>query len=120
MDRRVFAVLGVLLLVAPSASTLRAGAPTTYQVEDLGKTSDGFVPTVTGINASGQVSGYVSVPGGMRAVRYTNGVGWAYLPGLATVYSVATAINDHGDLTGYYFAPAGLRAFSYVDGIGVT
>ena len=101
MDRRVFAAsLIILLVAAPAVSTLGSGSPS-YQVEDLGTTSDGFVPTVTGMNASGQVSGYVSRPDGLRAVRYTNGTGWAYVPGLR-VPSVATSINASGDLAGYY------------------
>ncbi len=119
MNRRVFAAtLGVLLLTVPTHHSLQASAPG-YTVEDLGTTVDGFVPTVTGMNAAGQVSGYVSRPEGFRAVRFTNGVGWTYVPGLESVYSVATAINASGDLTGYYM-PAGLRAFRYVDGVGIT
>jgi probable HAF family extracellular repeat protein len=119
MNRRVFAAtLAVLLLTFPADHSLRASGPV-YTVEDLGATSDGFVPTVTGMNASGQVSGYVSRPEGLRAVRFTDGLGWTYLPGLQSVYSVATAINATGDLTGYYM-PTGLRAFRYVDGVGVT
>src|SRR5258708_2309934 len=120
MNRRVFAaVLATLLFTVPGGRSLRADAPT-YTVEDLGTTSDGLVPTVTGINAAGQVSGYVSRPDGLRAVRYTNGVGWTYLPGLDSVYSAATAINASGDLTGYYFSADGYRAFRYVDGPGLT
>src|SRR5258708_33564717 len=119
MNRRVFAAtLGVLLLTVPTHHSLQASAPG-YTVEDLGTTVDGFVPTVTGMNAAGQASGYVSRPEGFRAVRFTNGVGWTYVPGLESVYSVATAINASGDLTGYYM-PAGLRAFRYVDGVGIT
>lgn len=120
MSRRVFAAsLAVLLVTAPAGYSLRADAPV-YLVEDLG-TIDGLVPTVTGMNASGQVSGYVShADGGFRAVRFTDGFGWTYLPGLQSVYSVATAINANGDLTGYYFPAAGLRAYRYVDGGGVT
>lgn len=119
MNRRVFAAwLTILLLVVPAGSSLRADA-THYTVEDLG-TIDGLVPTVTGMNASGQVSGYISRPDGLRAVRFTDGIGWTYLPGLQSVYSVATAINASGDLTGYYFEAAGLRAYRYVDGAGVT
>ncbi len=119
MNRRVFAAtLAVLLLTFPAGHSLRASGPV-YTVEDLGTTSDGFVPTVTGMNASGQVSGYVSRPDGLRAVRFTDGLGWTYPPGLQSVYSAATAINASGDLTGYYL-PAGLRAFRYVDGVGVT
>jgi probable HAF family extracellular repeat protein len=121
MDRRVFAAsLIILLVAAPAVSTLGSGSPS-YEVEDLGTTSDGLVPTVTGTNASGQVSGYVSTPVGLRAVRYTNGTGWVYVPGLQGSLSVATSINASGDLAGYYQVPGvGLRAFRYVDGVGVA
>jgi probable HAF family extracellular repeat protein len=124
MNRRVFAAtLSVLLLTVPAAHSLKADAPV-YTVEDLGTTSDGLVPTVTGMNASGQVSGYVVLdpldPSKSRAVRFTNGLGWKYLPGLDSVNSVATAINASGDLTGYYTTADGVRAFRYVDGPGVT
>ena len=120
MNRHICAAFAIFLATTPAVYSSGAGTPSVYQIEDLGKTSDGLVPTVTGINASGQVSGYVNRAGGLRAVRFTNGTGWAYLPGLDSVYSVATAINDHGDLTGYYFAPAGLRAFRYADGTLTT
>jgi hypothetical protein len=119
MDRRVFAALLTFLLVSAPALHSLPGAPLAYQVEDLGTTADGLVPTVTGINASGQVSGFVATPGGLRAVRFTNGTGWAYVPGLQSVFSVATAINASGDLAGYYSTPAGMRAFRYGDSIGL-
>ena len=81
MDRRVFAAsLIILLVAAPAVSTLGSGSPS-YEIEDLGATSDGLVPTVTGINASGQVSGYVNTRG-LRAVRYTNGPGGPTCPAL--------------------------------------
>ena len=121
MNRRMLAALCAILLASAPAVYSSGPAGVVYQIEDLGTTTDGLVPTVTGMNASGQVSGYVSrADGGLRAVRFTNGVGWTYLPGLQSVYSVATAINVNGDLAGYYFAPTGLGAFRYVDGIGVT
>src|SRR5260221_5355549 len=103
MNRRVFAAtLATLLFTVPAAHSLKADAPV-YTVEDLGTTSDGLVPTVTGMNASGQVSGSViGADGTPRAVRYTNGLGWTYLPGLDSVYSVAIAINTGSDLTRYY------------------
>jgi probable HAF family extracellular repeat protein len=120
MDRRVLAALLAFLLVSAPALHSLQGAPLAYQVEDLGTTADGLVPTVTGINASGQVSGSVNTPAGLRAVRFTDGAGWAYIPGLQSVFSVATAINASGDVTGYYSTPAGLRAFRYGDSIGLA
>jgi probable HAF family extracellular repeat protein len=83
-----------------------------YTIEDLG-TIDGFVPTVTGINASGDVSGYVVNSAGPRAVHFVGGA-WAYVPGLESLMSDAQAINAYGDMTGYVVTAAGnLRAYRY-------
>jgi uncharacterized membrane protein len=121
MNRRVFAVvLATVLFAVPAGHSLRADAPV-YSVEDLGTTIDGFVPTVTGVNAAGQVSGYVDRLDGTFAVRYTNGVGWTYLPGLDLAFSVANGINAQGDLTGYHVTAAGTtRAFRYLAATGVV
>lgn len=122
MKRHVFgAAFGALLIVLPIRQALRADAAL-YTVEDLG-TVDGAAPTVTGINASGQVSGYVVGASGMpRAVRYTNGVGWEDVPGVGTFFSAATGINDAGDVVGYEFSltTMGFRAFRYASGAGLA
>src|SRR5688572_1099579 len=99
MKRHIFAAaFGALLVLLPVRDALRADA-TLYTVQDLGATPDGLVPTVTGLNASGQVSGYVTPDTGMPlAVRYTPGDGWEYLPGVSTIFSLATGINDSGDV----------------------
>jgi probable HAF family extracellular repeat protein len=123
MKRHVFAAaFGALLVVLPVRHALRADAAL-YTVEDLGLI-DGAAPTVTGINASGQLSGHV--PGGMfglpQAVRYTNERGWEYIPGVGTFYSLATGINDQGDIVGYAHdgTTRGFRAFRYTPGPGVS
>src|SRR5258706_9123228 len=107
MSRHVTAAfVGAFLLFVSADSLVRAdGAQST--IEDLG-TIDGLVPTITGMNASGQVSGYVSAAAGLRAVRFTDGIGWVYIPGLQSVYSTAMAINATGDVAGYAMAAAGL------------
>jgi probable HAF family extracellular repeat protein len=107
-----------LLLVRPAHIIVGAdSAP--YTIVNLG-TINGAVPVVTGINASGQVSGYATdADGNTRAVRYSATGGWALVPGLESITSTANAINSHGDLTGYALASDGLRAFRYVDGAGV-
>lgn len=102
------------LLVLPWLQAVRADAPL-YTVENLG-TYNGLVPTITGINASGQVVGNVSMSFGSMAVRYSNGEGWKPLSGLDAGYSSATGINSNGDVVGYYFAASGLRAFRYRNG----
>jgi probable HAF family extracellular repeat protein len=117
MRRTILGGLTALLLVAPSVHRLGAEAPL-YSVQDLG-TIDGFAPTATGINAAGEVSGFVSGAAGARAVRYRNG-GWSYVPGLENVMSVANAINDSGDVTGYHFLPTGVRAFRYTEATHVV
>ena len=106
------------ILSAP-AIRLAADAPT-YTVEDLGTTSDGYVPSVTGINADGQVSGTASRADGQRAVRYTNGAGFEYLAGLTGATSVASAIAAHGDVGGYALTSAGQRAFDFSDTTGAV
>lgn len=113
MKRCIFAVIALLLAVMPSVKTQGTPAPH-YTVENLG-TFGGEIPTITGINASGQISGTV---GGNRAVRYTPGVGWEDFPALGG-FSVANGINAAGDLVGYHFGSAGLRAYRYSDGGGV-
>ena len=117
MRRYTFAVAAVLLVLFPWRQETLADAPR-YSIENLG-TLDGLVPTITGVNASGQVSGYVAGPQGFRAVRYANSR-WQTLPGLDTTFSLANGINDKGDLVGYYFTSVGeLRAFRYRDSSGV-
>jgi probable HAF family extracellular repeat protein len=122
MKRCTFLVMAVVLVLVPWRQSVRADAAR-YTVEDLGLVGGTLMPTITGINASGQVSGYVSgpTPGTLRAVRYTDGHGWEYLPGLDnTSFSIAYGINASGDLTGYHFTTAGtFRAFRYRDGSGV-
>ena len=117
MKRHIFAlVVAVLFVVVPTKDIIRAST-TSYTVEDLG-VIDGLVPNVTGMNASGQVSGYVYAASGPRAVRFT-GTQWEYVPG-AAAYSLAMAINDNGDVAGYHFVPEGFRAFRYTRSSNVT
>ena len=76
MRRYATGLAAVLLLAQPVAlAPVGANAPT-YTIEDLG-TVDGLVPTVTGINASGQVSGFVFTSTGSRAVRFVDPGGWS-------------------------------------------
>ena len=60
----------------PVLSRVGATAPQ-YTIEDLG-TIDGLVPSVTGVNAAGQVSGFVFTSTGSRAVRFVDPGGWSY------------------------------------------
>jgi hypothetical protein len=113
MKRCIFAVVAFFLAGVPSLRS-QGTEPPHYTIENLG-TFAGQVPTITGVNASGQVSGVVN---GSRAVRYTPGVGWVDFP-LLGGFSIANGINDAGDLVGYHFAPTGVRAFRYRDGAGV-
>ena len=110
MARHIFAAaFGALLVVLPVRQALTADAPQ-YTIEDLGQ-FDGLAPTVTGMNASGQLSGYVTGASGFpRAVRY-GATGWQYVAGVSSFYSQATGINDSGDLVGTHFDGATFRAF---------
>lgn len=120
MKRHVFAAaVGALLVVLPIRQALRADSAL-YTIEDLGLMG-GFAPTVTGMNASGQVSGFVTGDSGLpRAVVYTNGRGWEDVPGTSSFYSVATGINDNGEVVGYHHNGVEFRAFRYSPGPGLT
>lgn len=116
MRRYTFAVATVLLVLFPWRQETLANAPR-YSIENLGSLG-GLVPTVTGVNASGQVSGYVTGAEGERAVRYANGQGWEYLPGLDMAFSIANGINAAGDVVGYHLNADGMpRAFRYHAGV---
>src|SRR3954465_5492707 len=120
MKRYTLAALAALMVLVPWHESVLA-TPPLYTVEDLGNFG-GVVPTVSGVNASGQVPGNVaSGEAGSQAVRYTNGLGWQALPGLdSALMSVATGINASGDIVGYRFTAAGeMRGFRYRDGLGV-
>ncbi len=119
MRRTILAGFTAALLVClPAMKRVGAEAPL-YTVQDLG-TLNGLVPQVTGLNASGEVSGYVNDPDtGPHAARFRDGA-WAYVPGLENRMSIALGINDHGDLVGYLLHDTGYwRAYRYVDGTGV-
>jgi len=119
MRRHALAGLTAALLLVRPAHIMVGADTAPYTIVDLG-TISGAVPVVTGINASGQVSGYATdANGNTRAVRYSAPGGWAFVPGLESITSLANAINSHGDLTGYAMTATGLRAFRYVDGTGV-
>lgn len=112
MKRYTLAVAALLVLV-PWHESVRADAPL-YTVQNLGSFK-GEVPSIIGVNASGQVVGNVSTNGSM-AVRYT-GDAWQSLPGLDTAFSAATGINASGDVVGYHFTAGGqLLAFRYHGG----
>jgi probable HAF family extracellular repeat protein len=114
MKRYTLAAVTALLVLFPWQRTVGAGAPL-YSVENLGS-FNGMVPTITGINASGQVVGNVSTNGSMP-VRYTDGVGWESLTDLNTRFSVATGINSSGEVVGYHLTAGNqIRAFRYHDG----
>ena len=119
MNRHIFsASLIGLLFLAPIGTSAQADGPR-YVIEDLG-TIDGFVPTITGMNDSGQISGYVGIGNGInRAVRYSGGA-WSYLPGLESTNSAAMAINVHGDVAGYEEIAGTMLSFRYSEGLGVS
>ena len=119
MKRHVFtSALIVLFVVLTGRDLIRASAPS-YTVEDLG-TIGGLVPTITGMNASGQVSGWTRSGAIRRAVRYTNEIGWEYIPGVHLTNSTATAINARGDVAGFHQVGLLSRAFRYDNATGTT
>jgi hypothetical protein len=113
------AVVLALLVILPVREALQADAAL-YTVEDLGQ-KDGAAPTVTGMNASGHVSGYVIGSSGMpRAVLYTETGGWQFVPGASSFYSVATGINDNGEVVGYHHTGTTFLAFRYQEATGLS
>ena len=67
MKRCTYLVIAVLLVCVPWRQSVRADAAH-YTIENLGLVDGTLVPTITGINASGQVAGYVTAPAGLRPV----------------------------------------------------
>jgi hypothetical protein len=124
MKRYAIATAVTLLGVFAWPQTPRANAPT-YTIQALSTSAsianiDSLVPFETGINASGQVSGYVEDAAfNTRAVLYT-GTAWAYVPGL-TWGSTAAGINIHGDIVGSRIVGPGAitHAFRYNAGTGL-
>ena len=116
MRRLLFAGAVCTALLCPAAiHTVHADGPG-YTITNLG-TYSGVVPFVTGMNASGAVSGWAQTPTGDRALRYTDAGGWALIPGLESTTSYAFGINDHGDVVGYaMLADHSVRAFRYTEG----
>ncbi len=114
--RRLIAVVGLIVgaALAPRAGTVRVAADVpSYTIEDLGVVPPGGeVPTITGMNDAGQVSGYTS----SQAVRYTNNVGFEVLAGFENTTSAGWGINVHGDVVGYSPTDVGMRAFRHVNG----
>jgi probable HAF family extracellular repeat protein len=101
--------VSALLVLVPWHTTVRAEPPT-YTVVNLGKYGPD-VPSIAGINASGEVVGTVN---GSLAVRRFSGGTWEPVPGVGDIFSVATGINAAGDIVGYHYdSNFNLRAFRY-------
>ena len=109
MRRYTLSAVTALLVLVPWHTTVRAEPPT-YTVTDLGNFG-GAAPSIAGINASGEVVGTVY---GSQAVRRFSGGAWEPVPGVGSIFSIATGINAAGDIVGYYFNSSfQLRAFRY-------
>lgn len=111
-------ILPSVLFILNTAACLYAGPPQ-YTIQDLGVFSGDYsIPT--GINSSGQVSGYGFVTGGVHAFRYSGGV----LTDLGTIGGVSGGsrgygVNDAGQVTGESQSTTSggtLRAFLYSGG----
>ena len=88
-----FSCIAIVFTLAASAQT--------YRITDLGSlgTNASFA---TGINASGQVSGYsASATNAARAWRYSSGVGLVDLGSFGGADNRALGINNAGQVTGY-------------------
>jgi probable HAF family extracellular repeat protein len=104
--------LGRLLALLACCLALHAQADPRYSVTVVGTAdSAGY-----GINASGQVVGYLATSGGQHAFLYNN-IATLDLGTLGGSTSVAWGINDAGQVVGGAQDPAGnQRPFSYAGG----
>jgi probable HAF family extracellular repeat protein len=84
-----------ILFVALSGSALAQ----TYSVTDLSPTN--VASQVSGINASGQVVGWVTTASGNPLATIWSGSTTTYLPSPGNSYSYATGINNAGQVVGY-------------------
>src|SRR5262249_29763102 len=92
------------LALCANTSPLRA-AETSYAVTDLGSLQ-GFDTVATGINASGQVTGYsYAFSGFPHAFLWSDGVMTDLGTPAGSDYSVATGINASGQVVGYSVIP---------------
>ncbi|HEX6464760.1 MAG TPA: hypothetical protein VFZ98_09915, partial [Vicinamibacterales bacterium] len=121
MRRYTFAAVAVLLVLFPWRQA-PTGNSVAYTIENLATSAsiDNLVPAETGINASGQISGTVTnTLNQTRAVRYTDGIGWEYVPGL-TWGSTAAGINVHGDIVGTQLVAGLKHAYRYNAGTNLV
>ncbi|MEY4916642.1 MAG: hypothetical protein RL616_555 [Verrucomicrobiota bacterium] len=90
-----------LLLAAGCAAVTTTASAQTYRITDLG-TIGTNASVATGINASGQVSGYsASGASTARAWRFTPGVGLVDLGSFGGADNRALGINNAGQVTGF-------------------
>ena len=104
--RRIIRQITILTLVTFWASFLVQAQ--TYRITDV--STPGVNPSfATGVNASGQVSGYSTVgANGAQAWRFTLGTGTVNLGSFGGTDSRANGINDAGTVTGFSRDAAGL------------
>lgn len=121
--RLVASTLIGLCALASTASPL----PTqrAYTLTDLGTLPNGFRPTPQGINANGQVAGYVRIGAASRnhAFLFTDGAGLVDLGSLGGNTATAYGLNDAGVVVGYAASRFGediYRAFVYTADQGMT
>src|SRR4051812_5716923 len=123
MKRFKFVLVAAVLVLTPWQQGVKAGTAR-YTIENLGGVN-GVMPTVSGMNAEGMVSGSVDTENGLRAVRYVNG-GWEFVPGLENaIFSQANGINAAGEVVGLYFTTNSsgdlvFQGFRYSDADGLV
>jgi len=86
-------IQGLVSLVFLRANTYAA---TSYTVTDI---SPSVNCLAFGINAHGQVTGYLNYPDHSRAFIYSGGV-MTELPTAGSIYVYGTGLNDNGDVVG--------------------
>jgi len=100
-------IQGLVALVLLRANTYAA---TSYTVTDISPSVNCYA---FGINAHGQVTGYLNYPDHSRAFLYSGGV-MTELPTAGWNNTYANAINDNGEVVGYL---GNSHAFLYSNGV---
>jgi len=113
-------VMGLFYLLSALPTDTRAAYP--YNVTDLGMlpgvSGYPYSSVGTGINASGQVAGYSSTPGGLDAFRYSNGAMTDLGSLSSSNFSIATGISAGGQVVGWSIMSNGSTCHAFLSGGG--
>ena len=106
--KTIFALFVVLF------ASMNVSADVTYTITDLG-TLGGISSDASGINSSGQVTGYIVGGGPQRTFLYSNGSMEDLGPIIGQ--SIGIGINNSGNVVGTRYVGGASRAFLYSNGM---